>query len=355
MRRSRSGRAETGQDPRLPSRLPKAELHLHLDGSLRPGTLLELARAEGVKLPTLDPEELADHMVPEPGGTLETYLERFELTLAVLQTRDGLSRAARELVVDAAAENVRYLEIRFCPALNTRRGLSLDAVLEAALEGAAAGTASSGAEARFIVCGLRNLSPTLSVELAELAVAFRDRGVVAYDIAGGEAGNPVRDHAEAFTVAARGGLFRTVHAGEAWGPDSIRQALVEGRAQRIGHGTRLHEDPALMEVIRDQRIPLEICLTSNLQTGASRDYRTHPLRRYFDFGIPVSLNTDNRLMSGTTLSREFHHARVHQGFGDFELMRLARMGFEAAFLPWPEKAALLAAVELELEGLAEGG
>jgi adenosine deaminase len=189
------------------------------------------------------------------------------------------------------------------------------------------------------------------VELAELAVACRDRGVVAFDLAGGEAGNPARDHAEAFTVAARGGLFRTVHAGEAWGPDSIRQALVEGRAQRIGHGTRLHEDPELLELVRDQQIPIEICLTSNLQTGAAANYATHPLRRYFDAGIPVSLNTDNRLMSGTTLTREYHHARVHQGFSTFELAGIARMSFAAAFLPHPEKTALLAAVALELEEL----
>lgn len=345
----------SGDPADLPAVLPKAELHLHLDGSLRPGTLFELTREAGLPLPAPDPEALADWMVPDVGGTLEAYLERFEQTLAVLQTRESIARVARELVVDAAAENVRYLEIRFCPALNTRAGLSLDEVMEAAWEGTRAGAEEGGVEARLIVCALRNLDPEVSTELAELAVACRNRGVVAFDLAGGEAGNPVGAHADAFTVAARGGLFRTVHAGEAWGPDSVRQALVEGRAQRIGHGTRLRDDPALIELFRDQRIPVEICLTSNLQTGAAASYAAHPLRIYFDAGIPVSLNTDNRLMSGTTLSREYHHARVHQGFSSFELARLARMSFEAAFLPWPDKTALLAAVDLELDELLGTG
>jgi adenosine deaminase len=346
-----STKSWSGDPAELPAALPKAELHLHLDGSLRPTTLFELSRAAGVPLPVADPEALAAWMVPEAGGTLEAYLERFEQTLAVLQTRDSLVRVSRELVLDAAAENVRYLEIRFCPALNTREGLKLDEVMKAVWEGTRHGADEAGVTARLIVCGLRNLDPRVSVELAELAVACRGLGVVAFDLAGGEAGNPARDHAEAFTVAARGGLFRTVHAGEAWGPESIREALVEGRAQRIGHGTRLHEDPGLVELVRDHRIPVEICLTSNLQTGAASGYGVHPLRRYFDAGIPVSLNTDNRLMSGTTLTREYHHARVHQGFSTFELARIARRSFEAAFLPHPEKTALLAAVALELEEL----
>jgi len=331
--------------------LPKAELHLHLDGSLRPGTLFELSRTSGVELPVSDPEALGEWMIPEVGGTLEDYLERFEQTLAVLQTRESLIRVSRELVEDAAADNVRYLEIRFCPALNTREGLSLDEVMQAAWEGVQEGEGATGVPARLIVCGLRNFDPDVSVELAELAVACRDRGVVGFDLAGGEAGHPAADHAEAFTVAARGGLGRTVHAGEAWGPDSVWQALVEGRAQRIGHGTRLGEDHRLSDTLRDHRIPVEVCLTSNLQTGAAPSYAEHPLRAFFDAGIPVSLNTDNRLMSGTTLTREYHHARVHQGFTPFELARLARMGFEAAFLPWPEKVALLAMVDLELEEL----
>ena len=341
----------SGDPADLPAALPKAELHLHLDGSLRPATLLELSREAGVTLPTSDPEALAGWMIPESGGTLEDYLERFERTLAVLQSREALTRVSRELVIDAAAENVRYLEIRFCPALNTRDGLSLEEVLEASWQGILDGEKATEVPARLIVCGLRNFDPRISVELAELAVACRHLGVVGFDLAGGEAGHPTAEHAEAFTVAARGGLARTVHAGEAWGPESIRQALVEGRAQRIGHGTRLREDEELMEILRDHRIPIEVCLTSNLQTGAATSYAEHPLRAFFDSGIPVSLNTDNRLMSGTTLTREYHHARVHQGFSPFELARLARMGFEAAFLSWPEKAALLAAVDLELEEL----
>lgn len=337
-------------------RLPKAELHVHLDGSLRPGTMVELAQEYGVALPSRDPGELASYMRADGVRDLEEYLKRFDLTLSVLQTREALERVTYELVLDHAAENARYVEVRFSPVLNTRGGLTLDEVMDASLRGLSRGMAETGIRGGIIVCALRSLSPEVSTALAELAVSYRGRGVVAFDLAGGEAAHPAREHHEAFTVAARGGVARTVHAGEAAGPDSIRQALVEGRAQRIGHGTRLQEDPALEEVIRDQQIPLEICLTSNLQTRVAESYGTHPLRRYFDLGIPVVLCTDNRLVSGTTLEDEYRAARDHLGFSDPELVRLAWYGFRSAFLNWPEKSALLAAAALEMEelGIATG-
>ncbi|MDT8342125.1 MAG: adenosine deaminase [Longimicrobiales bacterium] len=335
-------------------RLPKAELHVHLDGSLRPATMVELADACGVALPSRDPDALARYMCADGVADLEAYLKRFDLTLSVLQTAEALDRVAYELVLDHAAENVRYLEVRFSPVLNTRGGLTLDEVMEATLRGMGRGMAETGVRGGVIVCALRSLSPEVSTALAELAVSYRGRGVVAFDLAGGEAAHPAREHHEAFTVAARGGVARTVHAGEAAGPESIRQALVEGRAQRIGHGTRLCEDPALEEVVRDQQIPLEICLTSNVQTRAAESLAAHPLRRYFEAGIPVTLCTDNRLVSGTTLQQEYQAAREHQGFSDPELARLAWHGFRAAFLPWPEKSALLAAVAVELEALGLG-
>lgn len=331
--------------------LPKAELHVHLDGSLRPETMLELASDAGVTLPADEPEALARFMKADGVRNLVEYLHRFDLTLAVLQTEAALERVTRELVLDAHAENTRYLEVRYSPVLNTRGGLTLDEVMAATVRGLEKGMAETGVRGGIIVCALRSLDPEVSVALAELAVSWRGRGVVGFDLAGGEAGHPCRDHAQAFTVAARGGVCRTVHAGEAWGADSIREALVEGRAQRIGHGTRLQEDPALEEIVRDQQIPVEVCLTSNVQTHAAPSVGEHPLRRYFDLGIPVTLSTDNRLVSGTTLVREYALARDHLGFSPPELLRVAWNGFRAAFLDHPAKSTLLASVGMEMEAL----
>lgn len=329
-------------------RLPKAELHVHLDGSIRPATMLELAAEAGVTLPEAEPGALARWMRADNSADLEDYLLRYEYTLAVLQTPASVERVAREMVLDHAGQNVRRLEIRYCPALNTEGGASAEEILQASLKGVEDALTEVSMSVGLIVCGLRSLDPSVSVEMAELAVAYRDRGVVAFDLAGGEAHNPAADHAEAFTVAARGGLGRTVHAGEAWGPESIRQALVEGRAQRIGHGTRLLEDPALEAEIRDRQIPLEVCLTSNVQTATVEAVSRHPIRRYFDAGIPVTLSTDSTLVSGTTLNEEYALARRELGFSDAELARMAWNGLQAAFMPWPEKVAMLEAARLEI-------
>jgi len=329
--------------------LPKAELHVHLDGSLRPSTMLDIARAEGVSLPADSEDALAAAMVADDAADLDEYLKRFAWTLSVMQTAPALERIARELVLDHHAENVRYLEVRWSPRLNTEGGLSLDEALLAPIRGLERAAAETGIRWGVIVCALRHWEPSVSCELAELAVAHRDAGVVAFDLAAGEAGNPAADHAEAFTIAARGDLARTVHAGEAWGADSIRQAIVEGRAQRIGHGTRLREERALQRYVRDHRICLEVCLTSNVQTRVAETIAAHPAREYFDYGIPISLATDNRLVSGTTLSREYQLSHQHLGFTPRELATVARAGFEHAFLPLDDKWDLLAEVDRELE------
>ncbi len=317
--------------------LPKAELHVHLDGSLRPATMLELADARGVPMPAADARALADHVRADEATSLDEYLKVFELTLSVLQDADALERVACELAEDNAREGVRLLEVRFSPVLNTRAGLTVDGVLEAVLAGLRRAEAAHEVRTSVIVCALRHLEPAVSIELAEAAIRWRSQGVVAFDLAAGEAGHPARNHSAAFRVAAKGGLWRTVHAGEAWGPESVRQALVDGRAERIGHGTRLFEDPDLERYVLDHRIPLEICLTSNVQTGAVASYAEHPARRYFDLGIPLTFCTDNRLVSGTTVTDEYLHAHRHLGFTWAELVRVAEMGFEIAFRPWKER------------------
>lgn len=322
--------------------LPKAELHVHLDGSIRPETMLELADEAGVALPASDPVELAAAMRADDSDNLVAYLETFATTLRVLQTGEQLERVAYELTIDHAAENVKWVEVRFSPWLNTGGGLSMDEVLDAVLAGLHRAESEVDVRTGVIVCALRHLDPDISMELAELAVAYRDRGVVAVDLAAAEKGNPAALHAEAFRHAAEHDLARTVHAGEAFGPPSIRQALLDCAAHRIGHGTRLQEDESLERYVRDHRIPLEICLTSNVQTRVARTFAEHPVRRYFDQDIPLTLCTDNRLVSGTTVTDEYLLAHEHLGFTMAELQQVARMGFEAAFLPWPEKRELVA-------------
>ncbi len=332
-------------------RLPKAELHVHLDGSLRPSTMADLAMERGIELPALDPAVLGPHMVVTDAHSLEEYLARFVLTLSVMQDREAIERIAYDLIADHAAENVRYVEVRFCPALCTRDGLQPDEVLDAALAGIREAQADHAIEARVIVCALRTLDPSVSVEMAELALAYRDRGVVAFDLAGAEAGNPVREHLEAFGLIHHAGLPVTVHAGEGFGAPSIEEAVYLARAQRIGHGTRLFEDPDLLGHIRDQRIPLEVCLTSNIQTGAVATYADHPVRQYLDEGIPVVLCTDNRLMSGVTVTDEYQHAEEYLGCSWDHLVSIARTGFACAFADDGTRAALLSSFEDEVKRL----
>lgn len=332
--------------------MPKAELHVHLDGSLRPETMLELAAEQGVPLPVEDdPKALADFMHVGDATDLVGYLERFALTLSVMQTDDALERIAYELAEDAAAENVRYIEVRFSPVLNTEEGLTLEQALEAPLRGLKRAFDDFGIISGVIVCAIRNMEPTVGLDLARLAVDYMDRGVVAFDLAGAEAGHPASRHAAAFDYAAANNLPITIHAGEAWGPDSIGEAVHRCHARRIGHGTRLGEDEDLLAFVRDFRIPLEVCPISNVQTGATRSIETHPIRPYYDRGVVVTVSTDNRMMSGTNLTDEYWRLHESLGFTWPELVDLTRMGFQSAFLPYPEKIALMTDVDGELSGI----
>jgi adenosine deaminase len=333
--------------------LPKAELHCHLDGSLRPHTLIELGREYGIAMPAWHPDALADFMMVRDARHLEDYLQRFAITLSVLQHADALERVSYELVEDAAREGVRYIEIRYAPVLNLRHGLSLGEAVEAPLRGIERAQRDFGTLARVIICGLRHLSPEISFELAELAAAYRGRGVVGFDLAGAELGHPARAHAAAFDFARRHDLALTVHAGEGAGADSVREAVFDCYAERIGHATHLVDDETLSEYVNDHRIALEICLTSNVQTHAVASYEEHPLRAYHDRGMNVVLNTDNRLMSGTTLTDEYLLAARHLDFTFEELAEIALNSFASAFLPWPERHALMEAARGEIERLRD--
>ena len=336
-------------------RLPKAELHCHLDGSVRPQTLLDLAAEYGVAMPRPDAAALREFMTVRDARNLEDYLARFEVTLSVMQRADAIERIAYELAVDAHRDGVLYLETRFAPVLNVREGLTMERVVEAAVRGLRRAERELGIMGRVIVTALRNLSPDVSLELARLAVAYKDQGVAGFDLAGGERGNPASRHAKAFDYARSHDMACTCHAGEGDGGHSVREAVHSCNAHRIGHGTRLFEDPALLEYVADRRIPIEICLTSNVQTRAATSYEKHPLRQYYDAGVNVVLSTDNRLMSATTLTDEYQHAADQLGFSFADLAKIAVNSFESAFLHWRDRAPLIASARASIARLGVAG
>lgn len=336
--------------------LPKTDLHCHLDGSLRLKTILELAEQEKVSLGVKDEAGLADaiHM-GQDCETLERYLEAFSITLSVMQSEASLYRTAYELAEDAARENVRYMEVRYSPILHTRKGLPLPAIVEAVQEGLRDAERDHGIKSGTIVCGIRNMSPAISFRMAELAVAFKHAGVVAFDLAGAELDHPAKDHVGAFKLILNNNVNCTLHAGEAYGPESIHQALHYCGAHRIGHGCRLAENGDLLNYVNDHRIALEVCPSSNVQTGAVPSLASHPMRFYFDYGVRVTVNTDNRLITDTTVTKELWLVHQHLGFSLEELKRMVINGFKAAFMPFREKQVLLADVLPELDRLTSQG
>ncbi|RMH76992.1 MAG: adenosine deaminase [Calditrichaeota bacterium] len=334
----------------LLEQLPKTDLHVHLDGSLRIPTLIDLARKQGVELPTTDPEKLADVVMSgKRCRNLAEYLEGFEITLSVLQEPEALYRVAYELAEDAAAENVWYMEVRYSPILHTRKGLKLTEIVDAVIEGLQEAEKKFNIKTGVIICGMRNINPETSLVLAELAVAYKNRGVVAFDLAGQEENNPAKKHKEAFYLIRNNNINTTIHAGEAYGPESIHQAIHYCGAHRIGHGTRLFEDGDLLNYVNDHRIPLEICLLSNIQTGAAPSLEKHPLRFYYDYGLRVCINTDNRLISDTTVTNELYLAAKHLNFNLDDIKSIILDGFKSAFLPNRAKSIMLNMVNDELK------
>jgi adenosine deaminase len=346
----------SGQEPEvsydLLKSLPKADLHCHLDGSLRLATILELAEQAKVKLPASTEEALARaiHM-GENCESLERYLEAFDITLSVMQTERALYRTAYELAEDAAKENVRYMEVRYSPILHTRKGLPLPAIVDAVILGLRDAERDHGIRSGVIVCGIRNMSPATSFRMAELAIAFKHKGVVGFDLAGAELDYPAKHHVEAFKLILNNNVNCTLHAGEAYGPESIHQAIHYCGAHRIGHGCRLAEDGDLLNYIADHRIALEVCPSSNVQTGAVPELSAHPIRFFADFGLRITINTDNRLITDTCVTKELWLAHRHLGFSLEELKRVIVNGFKSAFIPLREKQALLVQINEEIEHL----
>jgi adenosine deaminase len=337
-------------------RLPKTDLHVHLDGSLRIETILELAEEQGVKLPAETREGLLGAMnCGVRTGSLVEYLKAFDVTLRVLQTEDALVRVAYELCEDAAKENVRYMEIRYAPMLHTQKGLRLTTVVEAVLSGIARAREELGIHAKIIICGIRNISPESSLEMAKLAVAYKNRGVVGFDLAGAEYDHPPKHHRDAFDLIRKNNINCTIHAGEAFGPESIAQAIHVCGAHRIGHGCRLWENGDLLAYVNDNRIPLECCPSSNVQTGAVPELARHPIKLYQDLGLRVTVNTDNRLVTDTTVSRELYLCHTQLGMSLNDVKHVILNGFKAAFLPFHQRQDYVRRIVEELAGFREDG
>jgi adenosine deaminase len=331
-------------------RLPKTDIHCHLDGCLRPRTVLELANEHGVELPTQNLTRLSRLLrAGKRTRNLGDYLKIFDITLAVMQRTAALRRVAYELVEDSAAENVRHLEVRFAPVLHRKRRLGYTEIVDAVIAGLSDAGRKHGMSTGVIICGIRSMSPRTSMGLAELAVAYKGRGVLAFDLAGQEKDYPAKAHREAFQLILKSNMNSTVHAGEAFGPASISHAIHYCGAHRIGHGTRLREDPDLMRYVNDHRIPLEVCLSSNVQTRAVRTIREHPFHFYMRQGLRVTLNTDNRLMSDTTVTTELALAVRAFRLSAYELKKILINGFKSSFLPYADKARLLRWVTLEID------
>jgi adenosine deaminase len=331
---------------------PKALLHDHLDGGLRPATIVELAAQVGHELPVTDPAALgAWFAAAADSGSLERYLETFVHTVGVMQTPEALHRVAYECAVDLAHDGVVYAEVRFAPEQHGTRGLTLDEVVESVVTGFRDGSADAARDGYPIRVGalltaMRHAAR--SMEIAELAVRWRDRGVVGFDIAGAEAGFPPTRHLDAFEYLQRENFHFTIHAGEAFGLPSIWQAIQWCGADRLGHGVRIVDDISgsrhlgrLAAYVRDKRIPLELCPSSNVQTGAAASIAEHPIGLLRDLRFRVTVNTDNRLMSGTSMSREMALLAEAFGYGLAELQWFTVNALKSAFIPFDERLAII--------------
>ncbi|KAB1903959.1 adenosine deaminase [Micromonospora sp. AMSO1212t] len=335
-------------------KVPKALLHDHLDGGLRPATIVELAAEVGHELPTTDPAALGVWFTEAANsGSLERYLETFAHTVAVMQTATALRRVARECALDLAADGVVYAEVRFAPEQHLEQNLTLDEVVDAVVTGFREGSAlaaEAGAPIRIgtLLTAMRHAAR--SQEIAELAVRHRDTGVVGFDIAGAEAGFPPTRHLDAFEYLQRENFHFTIHAGEAFGLPSIWQAIQWCGADRLGHGVRIVDDitpgnPAVLgrlaAYVRDKRIPLELCPSSNVQTGAAASIADHPIGLLRDLRFRVTVNTDNRLMSGTSMSREMALLVEAFGYGWKELQWFTINAMKSAFIPFDERLRII--------------
>lgn len=363
-------------------KLPKTDLHVHLDGSIRLETILNLADKYNIRLPANDIVELKKAIVVDENcASLVDYLKAFDVTLKVLQTDEALELAAFELAEDAARENVRYMEVRFAPILHTNNLMSLEQIISSVVEGLKRAEKTYNIQTGLIICGMRHfnsdvslmskrlqdrlstyndqeLAELLALETAKIAVKMskKEPKIMGFDLAGAENGFPAKDFYRAFQEIISGHLSITVHAGEAYGPDSIEQAVKYCHAHRIGHGTRLGESksdnenlPTLYQYFKDKRIPLEVCVTSNVQTKTVNSIKEHPIRQFYDDNLRITICTDNRLVSNVTVSDEYFKLVNDLDFKKKDIEKLLIYGFESIFLPYEKRKQLFYEVKAEIK------
>lgn len=324
------------------NKMPKIDLHCHLDGSVRPETLLELGIKKGIHPGDTPLDAIrAAARVPEDCASLIDYLKRFELPLSVMQDRNSLIRISREFLEDCRADGLEYVEVRFAPVLHTNEGLGFEAVMEAVLQGLSEGSAATGLPYGLIVCCMRHLSPELSLEHVRRSLPYIGQGVVAADLAGDEANFPPALHQNAFELARGHGMNITIHAGETGIADNIEKSISLLYAQRIGHGTASRKNPELMSLLKERQITLEMCPTSNLHTKSVPSLHMHPAKEYLDFGLAVTLNTDNRTVSDITSTEEFNRVATALSLTAEDLEKLYLNAVHGAFASPETKEKLL--------------
>ncbi|WP_219834527.1 adenosine deaminase [Paenibacillus sp. R14(2021)] len=332
--------------------LPKVDLHVHLDGSLRPDTAMAIAEAEGIELPAGNEAGLIPYMqVDEDCRSLPEYLSKFDFTTRFLQTGTALERVAYETLAQAAAHNCLYIEVRFAPQLHRRKGLHTEEAIHYVIQGIKRAEQQFDIQGRAIAICMRNHDRADNLEVIEAAAKFAGRGLAAVDLAGDEASYPPELFRDVFALAHKRSLPVTIHAGEAAGAENVYEAVKHLGASRIGHGVRLRERPDILRMVLEQGIPLEMCPVSNIQTKAVAGWDDYPIRDYFDQGLKLTLNTDNPSVSGTDITREYRILSEKFGFADKELAAIIRNGAEAVFLEDTEKKALVRRIHRELDAL----
>lgn len=332
-------------------KIPKVDLHCHLDGSVRTSTVLELAKKQKVKLPTDNIEELNKYVQVSPDcRSLTEFLKAFEFFYPLLQNPYAVEKIGYELCEDAASENIKYLEVRFAPFLQATENFKITDVVKICLDGLRQGSRDFKIGVGLILCCYRSIPKEANITTVELAKKYSDSGVVALDLAGDETKYPTRDFAAPFILAKKYKIPFTVHAGESAGSESIKEAVKLG-ANRIGHGVHLIDDTDLMEEIKEKEIPLEMCITSNIQTHVIADLESHPIKFFFDSGVIVTINTDDRSVSGIDLTNEYNVAVNRLGFNVSDLIKIIHNGINALFIPNKNKADLSKIFESEISAM----
>ncbi|PIU82948.1 MAG: adenosine deaminase [Elusimicrobia bacterium CG06_land_8_20_14_3_00_38_11] len=332
-------------------KIPKVDLHCHLDGCVRTPTIIELAKKQKVKLPTEDIEELNKYVQVSPDcRSLTEFLKAFEFFYPLLKNPYAVEKIGYELCEDAASENIKYLEVRFAPFLQAAENFNITDVVKICLDGLGQGSRDFKIGVGLILCCYRSIPKEANITTVELAKKYSDNGIVALDLAGDETRYPTRDFAEPFVLAKKYKIPFTVHAGESAGPESIKEAVKLG-ASRIGHGVHLIDDTNLMEEIKEKEIPLEMCITSNVQTHVVADFESHPIKKFYDKGVIVTINTDDRSVSGIDLTNEYNVAVNRLGFDVSDLTKIIHNGINALFIPNKNKVELNKIFETEINAL----